>query len=116
MAEEDTGVPAPTAGISFHIDPVPEVITLPDAHDKTQLNVIYPLIPPYAFVHIYWDPANNELKYEVEEPKLEDNEAHILSVVEKGIEELINISFINVKRTDVVIVYLEKNIAVLLAE
>src|SRR3989344_2307971 len=116
MAEEDAGVPAPTAGISFHIDSVPEVITLPDVHDKTQLNIIYPLIPPYAFAHIYWDPANNELKYEVEEPKLEDNEAHILSVVEKGIEELINISFINVKRTDVVIVYLEKNIAVLLAE
>ncbi|HLC71992.1 MAG TPA: type II/IV secretion system ATPase subunit [Candidatus Nanoarchaeia archaeon] len=116
MADEDLGIPTPTPGVAFHLDPVPEVTTLPDVQDKTKLNIMYPLIPPYAFAHIYWDPANNETRYEVEEPKLDDSEENILAIVEKGIEELINISFINVKRADVVIVYLEKNITVLLAE
>src|SRR3989344_6748429 len=116
MADEDLGIPTPTPGVAFHLEPIPDIIALPEAHDKTQVNILYPLIPPYAYAHIYWDPENNELHYEVQEPQLDDNEARILEIVEKGIEELINISFINVKRSDVVIVYLEKNIAVLLAE
>ncbi len=116
MAEEDLGIPTPTPGVAFHLEPVPDIIVLPEVHDKTQLNILYPLIPPYAYAHIYWDPENNELRYEIQEPQLDENEARILEVVERGIEELINISFINVKRSDVVIAYLEKNIAVLLAE
>ena len=40
----------------------------------------------------------------------------MLADVEKGIEEIINISFINVKQTAVIVAYLEENIQVLLAE
>ena len=65
----------------------------------------------------FWDDEHHELVYTVEEPPLDGAEQEILTSIEKGVEELINISFINVKQTDVIIAYLEKKqIRVLLAE
>ena len=107
--------PPPTPDIQFHLEEK-EPTTLPDIVDKTKIDIRYPLIPPYAYAHIYWDATSNELLYDVEEPVLNEEEQYVLQSIEKGIEELINISFINVKKTEVIIAYLEKNIKVLLAE
>lgn len=94
----------------------PTIPYLPEAKDPRTLNVRYPLIPPYTFAKIRWDPENTELVYEIEEPFLTDKEKQTLDILEDGIKELINLSFISVKDRDTVLVYLEKNIRVLLAE
>ncbi len=94
----------------------PTVPSLPEAKNESGFSVRYPLIPPYAFAVIKWDDANKEMVYEIEEPQLTDEEKKTLSLLEEGIKELINISFISVKDKDTVLIYLEKNIRVLLTE
>ena len=102
--------------VLFHIDIEQRIPTLPDITDKEKFDVKYPLIAPYAYVHIYWDAPAKELVYSVEEPVLDDKEKKILSILEDGIKELINITFISVKEGDILIEFLEKNIKVLLNE
>ncbi len=101
---------------SFKIKKNEEVISLPEIVDKRKLDIKYPLLEPYAYAHISWDKENNELVYFVEEPKLDESEKKNLEVLENGIKELINISFINIKKIETVIVYLEKNLRALIVE
>ncbi len=89
---------------------------VPKFPDKTKVNFRYPLILPYAYAHIYWDEPNTELIYKIEEPELNDEEKEIFNVLEKGIKELINISFISVKDEKTLIEYIEKNVRILLDE
>ncbi len=100
----------------FKIELQHEIPTLPDFKTKEETDIRYPLIEPYAYVHIHWDSAAQEVIYELEEPVLDKREKDILRILEDGIKELINISFISVKEGDTVIKYLEKNIKILLNE
>jgi len=99
----------------FKIDLKPKIPQFPDV-DLTQVNLKYPLIAPYAFAHLFWDFNNKELVYFVEEPGLNLEEIRVLDLLEDGIKQLVNISFLAVKDGDTVIKYLEKNIRVLLRE
>jgi len=100
----------------FQVEKEVEIIKLPELKDATTIDVRYPLIPPYAYAHIHWDNKENELVYTLEEPELNDQEKQILKKLEEGIKELINISFLNIKETNKIIEYLEKNLRVLLTE
>ncbi|MEK6934830.1 MAG: type II/IV secretion system ATPase subunit [Nanoarchaeota archaeon] len=114
--EEKKVIPKQTQVSEFKINLKQPLFDLPDVEDRRQLNVRYPLIEPFAYAHIYWDNKNNELVYNVDEPVLNSDERRVLGILEKGIEELINISFIAIKSSDVVIKYLEDNVKVLLNE
>ncbi|MFH1210345.1 MAG: type II/IV secretion system ATPase subunit [archaeon] len=100
----------------FKVDLTPSVAQLPDFPDKSLTDIRYPLTPPYAFAHIYWDKVINELVYDVEEPVLSEEEMKTFKILEDSIREIINISMINVKDTNVIIEYLEKNLKVLISE
>jgi len=89
---------------------------VPQFRDKTKVDFRYPLIIPYAYAHIYWDASGGELIYKIEEPVLDDHEKDVFTILEKGIKELINISFISVKDEKTLIEYLEKNVRILLDE
>jgi len=99
----------------FKLDPPGEIPVFPEV-DKRQVNFRYPLIAPYAYAHIYWDENLKELIYLVEEPKLDKEEKKILRLLSDGIKELVNISYLGMKKGSNIIVYLEKNIKVLLNE
>ncbi|MBI2148543.1 Flp pilus assembly complex ATPase component TadA [Candidatus Woesearchaeota archaeon] len=94
----------------------PTIPNLPEAKDPKTIDIRYPLIPPYTFARIRWDQKETELVYEIEEPNITDKEKQILDTLEEGIKELINLSFISVKDKETVLLYLEKNIRVLLTE
>jgi type IV secretory pathway ATPase VirB11/archaellum biosynthesis ATPase/chloramphenicol O-acetyltransferase len=100
----------------FKIEPNKEIIKLPDLNNEISFEVRYPLITPYAYAHIKWDPKQKELIYLIEEPILTKEEKTIFKQLEEGIKELINISFISLNDSEVVIEYLEKNVKVLLNE
>ena len=100
----------------FKVNLKPIAPKFPSVVDAIQIDIKYPLVDPYAFAHIYWDKQNDELVYQVEEPVLTVNEKKVLNVLEEGIKELINMSFIGVKEEEVIIEYLEKNTRVLLDE
>jgi len=101
---------------SFHIDTNEEIVQLPEIENKEQFDITYKLISPYASAHIFWNAETHELVYHVEEPKLDEKEKKILKILENGIEELINITLINIKDKKIVIEYLEKNMKALLKE
>jgi len=109
-------LPPPSPETEFKIEKDTTVTQLPDYANKRDIDIKYPLIPPYSYVHIHWDNQQKEVIYELIEPILTIQEKKLLESVESGIEELINISFINLKDEKTIISYLEKNIKVLLAE
>ena len=100
----------------FKVKLVETIPTLPDIKDKTKIDVSYPIIEPYAKIHIHWDNKLKEVVYEVKEPELSEDEKKVLKLLEEGLTELINISFINIKSVDKVIEFLEKNLRILLDE
>src|SRR3989344_9920 len=100
---------------SFQIINV-EMPTLPDNQNQQYLDFRYPLIAPYVNAHIHYDGNSKELLYDVEEPPLSPEEHDMLKLIEEGIQELINLSVLNVKNAETVIDYLEKNIKVILNE
>ena len=98
--------------INFNADK-PEI---PDVDDKSKVNFRYGLIIPYAYAHLYWDEVHGEIVYSIEEPNLDLKEKEILNTLEQGVQELIDISFINVDDKEILIEYLEKNIKILMKE
>ncbi len=116
LKKESPSIPAPSPEVEFSIEKSPEIPVLPDFNSKREIDVKYPLLAPHSYAHIHWDDNENEVIYEVIEPSLSNEEKKILVSLEKGIEELINISFINIKEKKTVISYLEKNAKVLLSE
>jgi len=93
-----------------------KIISLPDPKDPSEINIRYALIPPYSYAYITWNEETHELIYNIEEPELREEEEKILKTLENGIKELINLSFIAVQDKKTILVYLEKNIRVLLTE
>ncbi|PIZ56595.1 hypothetical protein COY28_00855, partial [Candidatus Woesearchaeota archaeon CG_4_10_14_0_2_um_filter_57_5] len=61
----------------FNLDLRPRLIRIAPITDYRTVNIRYPLIPPYAFAHLYWDQKNQELAYDVEQPVLDDTEKEI---------------------------------------
>ena len=102
--------------VHFKIELTPEIPNLPEIGDEKFFDVKYPLISPYAYAHISYNAKESELMYIVEEPVLIETEKQILKTLEEGLSELVNISTINLKATEVIIEYLEKNINLLLNE
>ncbi len=107
--------PVETEG-GFYIDLRPKTIKLPPYEEKRTMNVRYPLIPPYAYCHIYWDDKQNELIYAIEEPVLDETEKELLELINLGLEEMINISFVRAAKSNILIQYLEKNVQSILIE
>ncbi|PIN86986.1 hypothetical protein COV19_02220 [Candidatus Woesearchaeota archaeon CG10_big_fil_rev_8_21_14_0_10_44_13] len=110
------GVKTKIEGISFSIDLRPKIIELPPFKDVSSINVKYPVMPPYAYAHIYWDKKNSELLYEIEEPELSKVEKNLLRLIQLGLEEMINVSFVRATNSNLIMQYLEKNVQSILIE
>ncbi|MFP4656433.1 MAG: type II/IV secretion system ATPase subunit [Candidatus Woesearchaeota archaeon] len=102
--------------VYFKLDLRPQIVQIPDYKDHTKINVKYDLIPPHCSCHIFWDNKQEELIYYVDEPELDDMEREILRLVTLGLEEMINISFINAAKNKKVVQYLEHNVQSILGE
>ncbi len=100
----------------FEIKPILDIPPIPDVNDLTKIDIKYKVIDPYVSIHIYWDKEKNEIIYEIKEPELSGTEVKQLKIIEEGLIELINISFINIKNEKTVIEFLEKNLKILLDE
>ena len=70
----------------------PQIPVIPRNLDKTQVDVRYMVLPPFASVHIFWDQTSGELVYELEEPILNDQEKQYLGILEKSMMESMNVS------------------------
>ncbi len=89
---------------------------LPNFSDKTKINVRYALVSPYVFVHIYWDKKENEIKYEIEEPILNEEEKKDLEKISFGIREVINMNIMAEKNKEDLIDHLNKTAQLVISE
>jgi len=94
----------------------PAIPRLATATDKTKINVRYTLISPYASAHIYWDKENSEMAYDIEEPLLDDKEKLMLTRIEEGMKEIINLNVVVEKSQESLIDYIDKTAKMLIDE
>jgi len=94
--------------MSIKINLNPTIPPIPNITDKTKINIRYVLISPYVSVHIYWDKKIGEVIYEIEEPKLDNNEKSLLETLEKSLEEMINVNLLVQKTAESKIEYIDK--------
>jgi len=104
MADKISVMDYPRVPIDFS----PQMPPLKRVEDKTKINIRYLLIAPFAFAHIYWDAENSELKYEVEEPKLDEQENVYKEEITSSMEKIISIGEIIEKDQDALLDYIDK--------
>ena len=94
----------------------PQTPALRKIKDKTQVDIRYCLIEPYAFAHLYWDPKIYELVYEIEEPVLDELEMKYKNQIVSAIKNIINFDIIVKKDMDSLLEYIDKRFKVLASE
>jgi flagellar protein FlaI len=105
---------SPITSININLSPV--IPPLPIIKDKSKIDVRYVLISPYVSVHIYWNPRENELVYEVEEPILNDNQKKLLEKLETAMTDVININIVVEKTPEAMINYINQTAKLLINE
>ncbi len=94
----------------------PKIPPLKKFKDKTKINVRYPVIFPFAYVHIHWDYKEHELIYEVEEPILDEDEKKYLEQLSDAMMDMINFYTVIEKSTEALLEYIDKRLKILAAE
>jgi flagellar protein FlaI len=92
------------------------IVEIPTYEDITKVNVIYPLIEPFAFAHIKWDKENQELVYNVIEPELTEAERENLKRISEALIELIEVELTAIKDISKAMEYLQKNVLKIIKE
>ena len=94
----------------------PRIPPLKRPKNKTEIDVRYCLVAPFAYVHIYWDPKAYELIYEVEEPTLDEQEIKFKEQIVSTMRSLINFDTVIEKDQQVLLDYIDKRFKLLAAE
>lgn len=90
------------------IDFFPNFPSIKKTKDKTQIDVRYNLIYPFAFAHIYWNPKISEVVYEVEQPILNEQEEHVRREVTNAMRQMVNFSTVIEKNEEQLFEYIDK--------
>ena len=94
----------------------PGVPPLKKTTDKTMVDVRYSLIAPFAYVHIYWDTKEFELKYEIEEPLLDDKEVLYRDQIIMAMRNMINFESVVGKGQEALLDYIDRRFKILATE
>ena len=98
------------------IDFTPKIPPLKKIKDKTQIDVRYCLISPFAFVHIYWNEKNSELVYNIEEPPMNEEELECKKQIISAMRDLINFDLIIEKSEEKLMEYIDEKFKLLAVE
>ncbi len=78
--------------------------------DITTVDVTYPIIEPFVYVNIKFDPQLNQLVYNVIEPKLDEIEKKKYKKIVEGLMQTVDVSMSKVKNLENALKYLEENV------
>jgi flagellar protein FlaI len=92
------------------------LIVIPPFSDITKVDITYPLIEPFAYAKITWDPNGRKLIYRVVEPELDYDDAGTLKKIEEALLELIDVKMSVLKNREEAIQYLQSKIQKVLVE
>ncbi len=94
----------------------PKIPPLKGFKDKTKVNVRYCLIEPFAYAHIYWDSKIYEVRYDIEEPKLDEKEEKLKQKLTYAMRNLINFDVIVKQDEQSLLEYIDKKLKILAIE
>jgi len=92
------------------------IVEFPATTDITKLNLIYPLLEPFAYANIKWNPETKELIYNVLEPKMSEEDKQTLKKISEGLIELVDVELTSIKQPSKIMEYLEKNVMKVIKE
>jgi len=98
------------------IDFSPKIPPLKRIKDKTQINVRYALISPFAFAHIYWNDKISEVIYDVEEPILNDTEKIQKNQIISAMRDIIDFDIVVEGGKKLILDYIDKKFRLLAIE
>ncbi|MCK4647830.1 type II/IV secretion system ATPase subunit [Candidatus Pacearchaeota archaeon] len=98
------------------IDFSPKIPPLKKLKDKTKVDIRYCLISPFAFVHIYWDSKIYELMYEIEEPILTNEEKKYKEQIIEAMRNMINFYSVVERGVEALLEYIDKRFKILAVE
>ena len=67
------------------------IIVFPSFKSMSEVDVRYPLLEPFVYAHIVWDPEKRVLKYIIEEPEFTEEEKKTYALIKKDFLELIDV-------------------------
>lgn len=115
--EEDNGLSFGLGDeFNFRINDDKDIKIVSDVEKISDVDVKYPLIKPFAYAHIKWDPEEKTVLYRVIEPKLSEEDEEMLSMIKENLSEKIDVSLSSMNGRDKIIDYLQKQIKELLME
>ncbi len=86
------------------------IVELPTFEDVSRANIIYPLIEPFSYAHIKWEPENKEIVYTLIEPVLNENERKLLDKIVDALIQLVEVEMGGMKDMAKAIEYLQKQL------
>jgi len=98
------------------IDFNPRIPPLQKVKDKTKIDVRYPLISPFSFAHIYWDPKEYELIYDIEEPILDAQEEQCRGEIITAMRDMVNFEEVIEKDKENILEYIHQRFKILAIE
>ena len=98
------------------IDFTPRIPSVKKVQDKTKIDVRYCLVSPFAYVHIYWNPKDYEVVYEIEEPLLTKEEEDARDKIVKAMRSMINFKEIIGGSSETLFEYIDRRFKLLAIE
>jgi len=98
----------------FVLKPQTKLISIAGADLKKPMR--YPLIEPYSYVNIRWDPVKEETVYYIVEPQLAEHEKDIFVKIREGLIQTIDVSLAAVRQQGELLRYLEEHVQDLISE
>jgi len=84
--------------------------------EKSETDIRYMLISPYATAHIYWDNEEKEMIYDLEEPVLNEEEKQNFEKIEKAMLDMVNINMILERDEKSLIEYIDRTLKLIISE
>jgi flagellar protein FlaI len=98
------------------IDFTPKIPPLKKIKDKSKIDIRYCLVSPFAYVHIYWDPKEYEVLYEIEEPLLSKEEEKYKDQIVTALRSMINFKEIIGQGNETLFEYIDRRLKLLAIE
>jgi flagellar protein FlaI len=94
----------------FKIEKTTRIFEFPKIEDIKKVSVTYPLIEPFAYASIKWDPEMKQLIYQLVEPELNEDEKKLLNKISEALIDLIEVGLTSIKESKEAGDYLEKQV------
>ena len=100
----------------FEIKKLRHIVEFPKVDDITKIDITYPLVEPFAYANIKWDPNSKEVIYRVVEPELTKEDRKLLNMIADALIELVDVELSAIRKAGTAINYLEVQVSKIFKE